>query len=250
MKSWLFLTEHFPKFHYVLKKMTVTQLFGKNKVDFYRKLGMIGHNGIDYRARIGTKTFTAITGTVTLATTDVGGGKSVKVETEPVKIGNMFYKLETIHYHLDSYSVKRGDKVKAGDLIGKTGNTGRYTTGPHLHFGLKVVWSKDGKKWAKDYGNGFRGAIDPEPFFENVEELPVDRRYGREFSWQAEFKMRFKNRWLHMKFYNDLKRHPLSITDRELKALVYGGWDYETIFKSPELFPIWSEKKKSEYLAK
>ena len=249
MKSWLFLVDQFDTFNHVLRKMHVNQGFGKNDVAFYKNLGLIGHNGIDYRAAIGTKTFSAITGTVSMAFIDGTGGIAVRVQTDPIEIGGVQYKLETIHYHLNRFVVRKGKRVKAGEVLGETGNTGKYTTGPHLHFGLKVMYN-EGKGWTKDYTNGFRGAIDPAPFFEKVEQLPVDRRYERPMTWIAEFNMRFKNRWLHRKFYDDLKRHPLSISDRELKALVYGGWDYETVFKQPELFPIWSEFKKAEYLSK
>ena len=98
------------------------------------------HDAVDIAARLGTKLRTVDGGKVSYARdarTDseknsnrhwaTGGGKVVNIDID---------RKRTIQYaHLDTISVKAGDTVVAGQLIGTVGETGR-ATGPHVHFGL------------------------------------------------------------------------------------------------------------------
>ena len=43
----------------------------------------------------------------------------------------------TCYGHLAKTMVKRGQRIKRGDVIGQLGNSGR-STGPHLHYGIRV----------------------------------------------------------------------------------------------------------------
>ena len=79
------------------------------------------------------------------------------------KDGDTYYK--HIFWHLSKILCKVGDIVGSGDLIGLTGNTGKYSTGPHLHWGLKRC---NNMNWTLDYQNGYKGAISPLPFFQNT----------------------------------------------------------------------------------
>lgn len=87
------------------------------------------HNGLDIKAPKGAKIFAPGDGVVIEATDRYKGstawGKVVVIDHG--------HGLVTRYAHLDSYSVKKGERVKAGDVIAKVGATGK-TTGPHLHF--------------------------------------------------------------------------------------------------------------------
>ena len=61
-----------------------------------------------------------------------------------------------LHYHLDSISVKNGQSVKKGTLLGYTGMTGK-ATGIHLHLGVKDLTTdcyEDPEKFAASYNEG------------------------------------------------------------------------------------------------
>ncbi|MDR3112515.1 MAG: M23 family metallopeptidase [Elusimicrobiota bacterium] len=87
------------------------------------------HAGIDIAVPMGTWIGAAASGTVILASTNVGHyGTAVFVDH-----GNGY----VTHYgHLSSIRVRLGQKVRTGQYIGKSGATGRVT-GPHLHFTIK-----------------------------------------------------------------------------------------------------------------
>ena len=138
-----------------LKEFKISQLFGANLVDFYKILGIDGHNGLDFRALIGTPVYAVEDGEI-LAYADISGGIAGELFTAPIKIEGVDVRLRIIYYHLLRYLVKTGDKVKKGQNIALADNTGRYTTGAHLHFGVKAQYLVNGA-WIQDNNNGYKG---------------------------------------------------------------------------------------------
>lgn len=114
-------------------RYTITQLYGRtpDAIRFY-KSGF--HNGIDLAAPVGTNIVSVEDGVVlAVANQDTycrrgAYGKLVVIDHPTVG-------MTTLYAHLSYISVKKGDIVKRGDLIGHMGNTG-LSTGSHLHFTL------------------------------------------------------------------------------------------------------------------
>jgi murein DD-endopeptidase MepM/ murein hydrolase activator NlpD len=87
------------------------------------------HNGEDIGAPMGADVVATNDGVVRLTVDHIFSGKGVFVDH-----GLGFY---SMYFHLSEVLVKDGESVKAGQIIGKVGATGR-ATGPHLHWGVKL----------------------------------------------------------------------------------------------------------------
>ena len=89
------------------------------------------HTGVDYRARTETPVMCTADGVVTMAKKNGSFGLMIEV--------NHGFGFKTHYAHLSKMLVKRGTRVKRGEIIGLVGNTGR-STGSHLHY--EVVFRK------------------------------------------------------------------------------------------------------------
>jgi len=105
----------------------ITSSFG-NKRLFNGELKSY-HNGVDFRAPVGTPVFAANSGVVKLADNLFYSGKVVIIDH-----GNLIF---TIYAHLSKIDVTSGQQIEKGQQLGLTGATGRVS-GPHLHWGVKV----------------------------------------------------------------------------------------------------------------
>ena len=88
------------------------------------------HKGIDIAEATGTPVEAALYGTVVSAGYNCGGyGNLVVIEHD----NNM----QTYYAHLNDIYVEQGQEIATEEVIGTVGNTG-FSTGPHLHFELRV----------------------------------------------------------------------------------------------------------------
>lgn len=227
-----------------LRQIKVTQPFGVNYVGFYKSFGLDGHNGVDFRAKNGFYLYAAHNGIVTFARQYEDGGRLPMKHVEITFFGE---KYKTIYLHLQSMFVDEGERVTAGQKIGLCDNTGKYTTGSHLHFGLKEI--ENGK--TKNLDNGYRGAIDPTPYFNmNYQGAPIKNKdcyksnaYHRYYRGRP--KGGLKNEWRIVRaLVPYLKRLP---NNEEINACTYGGWDRE-VLKNPAMYELWAFEKKYDYL--
>ena len=83
------------------------------------------HSGVDLKTKPNDEIYAAFDGEVVASGPYYGYGNCIRIKHA--------YGLETLYSHQSKNMVKKGDKVKAGQVIGLTGRTGRATT-EHLHF--------------------------------------------------------------------------------------------------------------------
>jgi murein DD-endopeptidase MepM/ murein hydrolase activator NlpD len=108
------------------------------------------HWGMDFSSPVGTPVYASGDGVVERADQDAAGyGKHITI--------NHGFGYVSLYAHLSKYNVRKGQKIRRGDLIGFVGNTGR-SQGPHLHYEI----SKNGTKINPI--NFYYGNLSPEEF--------------------------------------------------------------------------------------
>jgi murein DD-endopeptidase MepM/ murein hydrolase activator NlpD len=140
----------------------VTQWWGENQAFYsqftYDFVPLKGHNGIDFGTPVNT----------TLVAIDAGRVK--KVDFEPDGFGHHILLEhswgESLYAHLEQVHVQIDQPVQGGEVIGLSGNSGAASTGPHLHFGLRLDPYRRIDGWG--------GFADPQPFM-NPTDLIISR---------------------------------------------------------------------------
>jgi len=116
------------KFIKPLEKAIVTGVYGSQRI--LNGKPKWPHYGIDFAAEEGTKIKAMLDGVVTLAEPDL-------FYTGGTLIFDHGHGISTLYMHMKTLMVKKGQKVKQGDVIGTVGSTGR-STGAHLD--VRLNW--------------------------------------------------------------------------------------------------------------
>lgn len=115
-----------------LDNVFITQQFGKSSSA--KRLYASGtHDGVDFRASIGTPVKAALSGVVL----EVNQGAVANCQYGKWILVKHANGLSTLYAHLSDIAVQKGQTVTTHQIIGYAGNTG-YSTGPHLHFTVYV----------------------------------------------------------------------------------------------------------------
>jgi hypothetical protein len=126
----------------------LTQAFGENPA-IYRRLGLPGHNGLDWGMPVGQEIHAVDAGVIIrVEERPEGFGKHVKVQHQWG---------QSLYAHLSEFKVVLNQPVKQGEVIGLSGNTG-FSTGPHLHFGMRIK--------PYDKGDGWYGYTNPQRYLQ------------------------------------------------------------------------------------
>ncbi|MBA8777190.1 phage tail tape measure protein [Staphylococcus schleiferi subsp. coagulans] len=99
------------------------------------------HYGVDFGMPTGTNIYAVKGGIADKVWTDFGGGNSIQIKTGANEWN--------WYMHLSKQIARQGQRIKAGQLIAKSGATGNFVRGAHLHFQL-MRGSHPGNDTAKD----------------------------------------------------------------------------------------------------
>lgn len=128
------LKDYMPSIALPLKKIQISSPFGSRRDPMNRRSRRM-HNGLDLKARF-EEVYSMLPGIVTRTTSSTNGGYYVTVNHGVCVCS---------YLHLSKIKVKVGQHVKAGEIIAISGNSGKRTTGPHLHIACR--WGGENGKF-------------------------------------------------------------------------------------------------------
>ncbi len=148
-----------------LKLMEVTSPYGIRKHPITKKKSF--HTGIDLSAETGTPCYAVSDGIVKVSKCNNGGTKK----------GYGYYLVIehdgfcTLYAHLSQLGPRVGTRVKKGQIVAYSGNTGS-STAPHLHFEVRKGWYDSNSFWRRNKNGNFINAVDPSTFEIRDNHLP------------------------------------------------------------------------------
>ncbi|TDP47964.1 M23 family metallopeptidase [Zavarzinia compransoris] len=110
-----------------VRRVELRSEFGTRRDPINRRLAF--HAGLDFGGAVGTAVFATAPGEVVKAGWAGAYGRQVRVRHA--------FGVESSYSHLSAISVKVGDRIEVGDVVGKLGSSGR-STGPHLHYEVRL----------------------------------------------------------------------------------------------------------------
>lgn len=208
-----------PTMRWPLDTLRITQWYGENPAA-YAKFGLRGHNGVDFGCAVGTPVKAAADGVVMYVADDPAGyGLYIRIWHKALGVHSM-------HGHLSKQSVKVGDAVKQGQVIGLSGNTGN-STGPHLHYELRLC---DANGMYMEPLPGYGKACDPVTFYGLLNNAAVAGGGGSnyfppdnpvvspEFTRALEFVLKWEGGW------SDNAEDPGGATMHGITLATYTAW--------------------------
>lgn len=122
-----------------------TSLFADRRVYIYAKGNTETnlHYGIDFGVPTGTPVFASGDGKIVFSGKRISTGFTIAIEHAPGTF--------SLYYHLDALLAAKGEIVRAGTLIGRSGSTG-LSTGPHLHWEFRVNGEAVSPDWIVEMG--------------------------------------------------------------------------------------------------
>lgn len=153
-----------------VRKNLIVQGYGPSKtqkslIPLYNSLDLPAHDGLDfavdckdYSVKVGGQcenVYCDIDGyaTITYIQKDVKGGFGIIAQDQDKNFKHLWWHFDSINPLL-----KVGSIIRAGDLLGVAGTTGK-STGPHVHRATYMYGMED---------NGYNGALDPELWYTNI----------------------------------------------------------------------------------
>ncbi len=126
----------------------ITQYFGNTPFATQNPqvYGWKGHDGLDFRASIGTPIKSSRTGIVTAVGSSVSYCRGYQIGYGKWVLIKHDNNISTFYAHLSLIRVSPGESVETGQIIGYSGNTG-YAVGPHLHFGVFATQAVSGLQY-------------------------------------------------------------------------------------------------------